>query len=51
MLFVEEKEERMGRFFSTYGTLLMEVPSFKYLGQTLSYSDNNYMVAEHNIHR
>ena len=41
----------MGRVFSEYGTLLMAVPSFKYLGQTMLSSNENWTVVEQNLRR
>ena len=50
-LVVVETEERMGRVFSAYGKPLTEVPSFNYLGQTSSSSNNYWPVVEQNIRR
>ena len=41
----------MGRIFPAYGTPLTAVPSFKYLGRTLSSSDENWPTVEQNIWR
>ena len=41
----------MGRVLLTYGALLTAVPSFNYLGQTLSSSDNNWPEVEQNLRR
>ena len=42
-------EEQMGRVLLAYGTLFMEVPSFKYLGGTISSSDQNWPAMEQNL--
>ena len=34
-----------------YGTPLTAIPLFKYLGQTLVSSDNDWTAAEHNLRR
>ena len=51
MMVVEDTEEQMGRVFSTNGTPLMAVPLFRYLRQTLSFSDNNWTAIEQNLQR
>ena len=48
---VAETEERTGRVFSEYGTPLMEVPSFNYLGLTLYSSDEIFTEVEQNLWR
>ena len=48
---VEETEEQIGRFFPEYGTPLMAVSLFCYLGQTLSSSNDDWPVVERNIRR
>ena len=39
----------MGRVLLEYGTQLKYVPLFKYLGQMLSPSDNNWLAVEQNF--
>ena len=39
----------MGKFFSAYGTPLMAVTYFKYLGRILSSSDDDGLAAEQNL--
>ena len=41
----------MGRVLLEYGTLLMVVPSFKYLERTLLSSNNNWTAVEQNLKR
>ena len=41
----------MGRVFSAYGTPLMAVPLFNYLGRTLFYSEDDWTVVEQNLWR
>ena len=41
----------MGRVLSVYGTPLTAVPLFKYLGRTMSSSNNNWTVVKHNLWR
>ena len=41
----------MGRVFSTYGTPMAAVSSFRYLGQTLSSSNNDWTAVERNSRR
>ena len=48
---VENTEEQMERVLSAYGTLLIAVPSFNYLGKTLSSSDDDWTAVEQNICR
>ena len=39
----------MGRAFSAYGTLVMVLPSFKYLGNIMDSTNNDWPVVEHNL--
>ena len=41
----------MGRFFPAYGTPLTAVSLFRYLGQTLSFANKNWLVVERNLQR
>ena len=50
-LVVEEAEEWMGRFLLAYGTPLAVVYLFRYLGRTLSSSDNKLTAVDHNLQR
>ena len=50
-LLVTEKEERMGRVFLAYGTLLTEVNLLKYLGRMFSSFDENRLAVEQNLRR
>ena len=50
-LVVDETEERMGRFFSVYGTPLTAVSLFRYLVRMLSSSDNDCPGVERNLWR
>ena len=44
-------EERVGRVFLAYETPLMVFPLFKYVGNTLSSSEDNWPVVEQNLRR
>ena len=46
-----DTEERMGRVFSEYGAPMTEVLLFKYLGRTLSSSDNYWPAVEQNLRK
>ena len=48
-LIVVETEEHMGRVLSAYGTPLIVLPSFKYVGRILSSSDKYWPEVEHNL--
>ena len=50
-LVVEEMEEQIGRIFLAYGTPLMAVSSFRYLGRTLSSTNNYWSTEEQNLRR
>ena len=50
-LVVEETDEQIGRVLLAYGTPLMVVSSFPYLGLMLSSYDNNWPVVEQNLWR
>ena len=44
-----ETEERIGRVFLSYGTLLVAVPSFRSLGRMLLSYNNDWPAVEHNL--
>ena len=44
-------KEHMGQVLSAYGTLLTTVSSFRYLGQTLSSTDDDWPAMERNLRR
>ena len=46
-----EMWEQIGRVFLAYGTLLIAVPSFKYLGRIMSFTDNDWPAVEQNLRR
>ena len=48
---VEEKEEQIGRVLLEYGTPLTAVYSFRYLGQTLLSTEDDWTVVERNLWR
>ena len=50
-LVVEETEERMGRVFLEYVTLMTALPLFRYLGRTLSPSDYDWPEVEQKLWR
>ena len=50
-LVIEETEKHMGEIFSEYGTPLMAVSSFRYLGLTLSSANDDCPVVERNLRR
>ena len=48
---VEETEEHMGKVLLAYGTPLMAFYSFRYLGRTLSSSNDDWLEMEGNLRR
>ena len=48
---LEDTEDQMGRVFLEYGTPLMAVSSLRYLGRTLSSTDENWPAVERNFQR
>ena len=50
-LVVEETEEQMGRILSEYRTPLTAVSSFRFLGRTLSSTDDDWPEVEQNFRR
>ena len=48
---VEDTEENMGRVLLAYATPLMAVSLFRYLGRTLSSTNDDWPEVEHNLQR